>query len=51
MTSAGSSDRPSHPADATALGRSYAALATSEGAKRVAVGRDGHTRSPSSKPR
>ena len=27
-----------HPADATALGRSFAALATSEGAKRVAVG-------------
>ncbi|MDQ3145227.1 MAG: phosphomannomutase, partial [Pseudomonadota bacterium] len=34
------------PADATALGRSYAALATSEGAKRVAVGRDGRTHSP-----
>ena len=35
-----------HPADATALGRSYAALATSEGAKRVAVGRDGRAHSP-----
>jgi phosphomannomutase len=33
-------------ADAYALGRSYAALATSEGAKRVAVGRDGRTHSP-----
>src|SRR5687768_5674981 len=32
--------------DAYALGRSYAALATSEGAKRVAVGRDGRTHSP-----
>ena len=28
------------------LGRSYAALATSEGARRVAVGRDGRTHSP-----
>src|SRR5687768_9865311 len=33
-------------ADATALGRSYAALATGEGARRVAVGRDGRTHSP-----
>ncbi len=33
-------------ADAYALGRSYAALAVSEGAKRVAVGRDGRTHSP-----
>ena len=33
-------------ADATALGRSYAALATQEGARRVAVGRDGRTHSP-----
>jgi phosphomannomutase len=32
--------------DAYALGRSYAALATSEGAKKVAVGRDGRTHSP-----
>ena len=32
--------------DAYALGRSYAALAMSEGAKRVAVGRDGRTHSP-----
>jgi phosphomannomutase len=32
--------------DAYALGRSYAALATSEGAKRIAVGRDGRTHSP-----
>ena len=32
--------------DARALGRSYAALATSEGARRVAVGRDGRTHSP-----
>jgi phosphomannomutase len=32
--------------DARALGRSYAALAVSEGAKRVAVGRDGRTHSP-----
>jgi phosphomannomutase len=32
--------------DARALGRSYAALATSEGATRVAVGRDGRTHSP-----
>ena len=32
--------------DAYALGRSYAALAASEGAKRVAVGRDGRTHSP-----
>ncbi|MCF2515266.1 phosphomannomutase/phosphoglucomutase [Sphingomonas sp. G124] len=35
-----------NPEDAYALGRSYAALATSEGAKRVAVGRDGRTHSP-----
>jgi len=35
-----------HAADATALGRSYAALATNEGAKRIAVGRDGRTHSP-----
>ena len=33
-------------ADAYALGRSYAALAVSEGAERVAVGRDGRTHSP-----
>jgi len=32
--------------DAYALGRSYAALAVSEGATRVAVGRDGRTHSP-----
>src|SRR6187200_1685641 len=35
-----------HPDDAYALGRSYAALAVSEGATRVAVGRDGRTHSP-----
>ena len=35
-----------HAEDARALGRSYAALAVSEGAKRVAVGRDGRTHSP-----
>ncbi|MFL6757883.1 MAG: phosphomannomutase, partial [Sphingomicrobium sp.] len=35
-----------HPQDAYALGRSYAALATSEGATNVAVGRDGRTHSP-----
>jgi len=35
-----------HPADARALGRSYAALAVSEGARRVAVGRDGRLHSP-----
>ncbi len=35
-----------HVEDARALGRSYAALATSEGAKKVAVGRDGRTHSP-----
>ncbi|HEU4499676.1 MAG TPA: phosphomannomutase/phosphoglucomutase [Sphingomicrobium sp.] len=35
-----------HAEDAYALGRSYAALAVSEGAKRVAVGRDGRTHSP-----
>ena len=35
-----------HKADAYALGRSYAALALGEGAKRVAVGRDGRTHSP-----
>ena len=46
MTFAGSSARPSTPTTPTALGRSYAALATSEGAKRVAVGRDGRTHSP-----
>ena len=34
------------PEDAYALGRSYAALAISEGARRVAVGRDGRTHSP-----
>ena len=33
-------------ADAFALGRSYAALATEEGAARIAVGRDGRTHSP-----
>ncbi|MEO8177087.1 MAG: phosphomannomutase/phosphoglucomutase [Sphingomicrobium sp.] len=33
-------------ADAYALGRSYAALATGEGARRIAVGRDGRTHSP-----
>jgi phosphomannomutase len=33
-------------ADAYALGRSYAALAVQEGARRVAVGRDGRTHSP-----
>ncbi|HET9397207.1 MAG TPA: phosphomannomutase, partial [Sphingomicrobium sp.] len=32
--------------DAYALGRSYAALACSEGATRIAVGRDGRTHSP-----
>src|SRR5688572_18914503 len=35
-----------HAEDAYALGRSYAALATSEGTKKVAVGRDGRTHSP-----
>jgi phosphomannomutase len=35
-----------NPADAYALGRSYAALAASEGARKVAVGRDGRTHSP-----
>jgi len=34
------------PEDARALGRSFAALATSEGARRVAVGRDGRLHSP-----
>src|SRR5215213_7719598 len=34
-------------ADAYALGRTYAALATSEGVRSVAVGRDGRTHSPS----
>src|SRR3954469_6883999 len=34
-------------ADAYALGRSYAALARDEGAKRIAVGRDGRTHSES----
>jgi phosphomannomutase len=33
-------------ADARALGRSYGALAISEGARRIAVGRDGRTHSP-----
>ncbi|MBA3526076.1 MAG: phosphomannomutase/phosphoglucomutase [Pseudomonadota bacterium] len=33
-------------ADAYALGRGYAAVATEEGAKRIAVGRDGRTHSP-----
>ena len=33
-------------ADARALGRSYGALAMSEGAKRIAVGRDGRLHSP-----
>jgi phosphomannomutase len=33
-------------ADAYALGRTYAALARDEGAKRIAVGRDGRTHSP-----
>ena len=33
-------------ADARALGKSYAALAISEGAKRIAVGRDGRLHSP-----
>src|SRR5919107_2159558 len=33
-------------ADAYALGRSYAALARGEGARRIAVGRDGRTHSP-----
>jgi phosphomannomutase len=33
-------------ADAYAIGRSYAALAVSEGAKRIAVGRDGRSHSP-----
>ena len=35
-----------HEADAYALGRTFAALATDEGATRVAVGRDGRTHSP-----
>jgi len=35
-----------NPEDAYALGRSYAALAVSEGASRIAVGRDGRTHSP-----
>ncbi|MEG3155954.1 phosphoglucomutase/phosphomannomutase PgmG [Sphingomonas sp. RB1R13] len=34
-----------HAADASALGRSYGALAVSEGAKTIAVGRDGRTHS------
>jgi phosphomannomutase len=34
------------PEDARALGRSFAGLATSEGARRVAVGRDGRLHSP-----
>ena len=33
-------------ADAYALGRGYAALATEEGARRIAVGRDGRSHSP-----
>ncbi|MEO7634766.1 MAG: phosphomannomutase, partial [Sphingomicrobium sp.] len=33
-------------ADARALGRSYGALAIGEGARRIAVGRDGRTHSP-----
>ena len=33
-------------ADAYALGRGYAAIATEEGAKRIAVGRDGRSHSP-----
>ncbi|WP_309660969.1 phosphoglucomutase/phosphomannomutase PgmG [Sphingomonas sp.] len=33
-------------ANAYALGRSYAALATEEGAQRIAIGRDGRTHSP-----
>ncbi len=33
-------------ADAYALGRGYAALAQEEGARRIAVGRDGRTHSP-----
>ena len=35
-----------NPEDAYALGRSYAALARTEGARRIAVGRDGRTHSP-----
>ena len=35
-----------HEGDAYALGRVYASLATSEGARRIAVGRDGRTHSP-----
>ena len=35
-----------HPADAYALGRGYAALARGEGARRIAVGRDGRSHSP-----
>ena len=35
-----------NPEDAYALGRSYAALAKSEGATQIAVGRDGRTHSP-----
>src|SRR5690349_3732597 len=35
-----------HEADAYALGRSYAAMAQAEGARRIAVGRDGRTHSP-----
>ncbi|MEO5809327.1 MAG: phosphomannomutase/phosphoglucomutase [Sphingomicrobium sp.] len=34
-----------HPADARALGRSYAALAIGEGARKIAVGRDGRLHS------
>src|SRR5215469_16831291 len=33
-------------ADAYALGRTYAAIASEEGARRIAVGRDGRTHSP-----
>ena len=35
-----------HEADAWALGRSFAAMALAEGARRIAVGRDGRTHSP-----
>ena len=35
-----------HAADARALGRSYGALAILEGARKIAVGRDGRTHSP-----
>jgi phosphomannomutase len=39
-------DKTLFEADARALGRSYAALATAEGARSVAVGRDGRLHSP-----